>query len=321
MVPDQDVFPVEVHELQQADMARLKNWNQLFAGRSSFKIASLIALAATCLITLSVLAWNIGTYWQRQIVGLRIFADRSVGQLLFSRVTFQPFRFLVSTMLLADPPSLNISFAQVLIAVAVVVAGAGAGHVGSLCHQSPIRTRTKQALVKQVGVWGLSLSDRRVGVDGLRLTLVTGQVLGYTLLFHVAASGGFVFLMVAIAFLYLPTGPDYADDRSGRREIWWAARWSAWALVVSSLVAAGTMLVSMLPVLDTQGLLQMATLHRYAGLAVVVSAIFHLYSLTCARLGWRLVPEFPQYPDSHWMTTGAAGIAASVSIQPASARG
>jgi hypothetical protein len=66
LVPDQDVFPVEVHELQQADMARLKNWNQLFAGRSSFKIASLIALAATCLITLSVLAWNIGTYWQRK---------------------------------------------------------------------------------------------------------------------------------------------------------------------------------------------------------------------------------------------------------------
>ncbi len=66
LVPDQELLPVRVHELQQADMVRLKNWNQLFAGRSSFKIASLIALAATCLITLSVMAWNIGTYWQRK---------------------------------------------------------------------------------------------------------------------------------------------------------------------------------------------------------------------------------------------------------------
>ncbi len=66
LVPDQELLPMRVHELQQADMVRLKNWNQLFAGRSSFKIASLIALAATCLITLSVLAWNIGSYWQRR---------------------------------------------------------------------------------------------------------------------------------------------------------------------------------------------------------------------------------------------------------------
>ncbi|MEO8270690.1 MAG: hypothetical protein ABI557_13285, partial [Aureliella sp.] len=48
LVPAQELSSVRVHELQQADMVRLKNWNQLFAGRSSFKIASLIALAATC---------------------------------------------------------------------------------------------------------------------------------------------------------------------------------------------------------------------------------------------------------------------------------
>lgn len=63
LVPDQDIASVKVHSLQHADLERLKNWNQVFAGRASFKIASLIALAATCLITLSVLAWNIGVCW------------------------------------------------------------------------------------------------------------------------------------------------------------------------------------------------------------------------------------------------------------------
>lgn len=66
LLPEQELLPLKVHEMQGADMVRLKNWNQLFEGRSSFKIASLLALAATCLITFSALAWNIGSYWQRK---------------------------------------------------------------------------------------------------------------------------------------------------------------------------------------------------------------------------------------------------------------
>lgn len=191
-------------------------------------------------------------------------------------------------MLLADLPSLNISFAQVLIAVAVIVAVVLV--LATLVLYTTSRHsqggRSRHWLSKLVyGAYLFLIAVLAVTAFGS--LLATGHVLGYALLFHVAASGGFVFLMVAIAFLYLPTGADQADGRSGRRESWWAPRWSAWALVISSLVVAGTMLVSMLPVLDTEGLLEMATLHRYAGLAVVISAIFHLYSLTCVRLGWR----------------------------------
>ena len=61
LIPGQKIAPVNVADLQRADVERLRNWNQVFAGRASFKVASLIALAATCLITLSVLAWNIGS--------------------------------------------------------------------------------------------------------------------------------------------------------------------------------------------------------------------------------------------------------------------
>ncbi len=114
-----------------------------------------------------------------------------------------------------------------------------------------------------------------------------GHLDGYALMAHTAAAGAFVFLMVAIAFLYLPTEVDATDIRNVRIPSWWGSRGSAWALVVSSIAAAATMLLSMLPILDTPGLLVMATLHRYAGLAVVVSAILHVFSLTCVRLGWR----------------------------------
>lgn len=191
-------------------------------------------------------------------------------------------------MLLADLPSLNISFTQVLIAVAVIVAVVLV--VATLIPYTTPRQYQRGPTRHWLSwlVYGAYLFLIAVlAVTAFGSIVTSGHVSGYPLLFHVAASGGFVFLMVAIAFLYLPTGADEEDVRSGRQESWWAPRWSAWALVISSLVAAGTMLASMLPVLDTAGLLQMAMLHRYAGLAVVVSAIFHLYSLVCVHLGWR----------------------------------
>lgn len=117
--------------------------------------------------------------------------------------------------------------------------------------------------------------------------LQTGHVSGDALLVHVAAAGGFVFLMVAIAFLYLPSAGDGRSVRARAFSRWWAARWSAWGLVASSLVAAASMLVSMLPVLDTQGLVSIASVHRYAGVAVVATAILHVYCLLCQRWGWR----------------------------------
>ncbi len=114
-----------------------------------------------------------------------------------------------------------------------------------------------------------------------------GRLSGYALQLHVAAAGGFVFLMAIIAALYLPMSSEAAFESSTLARPWWAVDWSAWALILSSLLAAGTMLLSMLPLLDTQELRDVAVLHRYAGLAVVVAAILHAYSLICRRLGWR----------------------------------
>jgi hypothetical protein len=65
LLPDQETTAVKAHQLQEADMLRLSTWNQLFAGRSIFKIAGLIALGLAGLITVAAVAVNIGTYWRR----------------------------------------------------------------------------------------------------------------------------------------------------------------------------------------------------------------------------------------------------------------
>ena len=65
VLPDQETSSVAMHRLQGADMERLSTWNLLFMGRSSFKIAGLVALALTGLITLAAMASNVGAGWRR----------------------------------------------------------------------------------------------------------------------------------------------------------------------------------------------------------------------------------------------------------------
>ncbi len=64
VLPEQYVAPVKVHVLQNADMPRLQNWNKMFAGRSTFKIASLAAFAVACLVTLIAFARSAGSAWR-----------------------------------------------------------------------------------------------------------------------------------------------------------------------------------------------------------------------------------------------------------------
>ncbi|GIW97652.1 MAG: hypothetical protein KatS3mg111_0985 [Pirellulaceae bacterium] len=110
---------------------------------------------------------------------------------------------------------------------------------------------------------------------------------GYALLAHVAASGAFLFLLLCLSLFFLPRGTDRTGQPHELEHRWWLARWSAWMLVGSSIVAAATMLVSMLPLADTNGLLLLAQVHRVGGLAVLVSLILHVYAMSVTRAGWR----------------------------------
>lgn len=125
-----------------------------------------------------------------------------------------------------------------------------------------------------------------LGVTGFGSIVRVGFMAGDALLVHIVAAGAFTFLLVAIAWLFLPH-PPRAGGSFRYEHRWWLARWSAWLLVLSSLAAAGTMFLSMLPILDTVGLAQVVELHRYAGLAAVAAAVLHGYAVTATRLGWR----------------------------------
>jgi hypothetical protein len=124
-----------------------------------------------------------------------------------------------------------------------------------------------------------------LGASSLGAIVQFGHMSGYALLAHVAAAGGFTFLLVAVAYLYLPWNRGDYSERTSQR--WWLVRWSGWALILCSIAAAVTMFLSMLPVLNTNELLRAAEIHRFSGLAVVAAALLHVYSLGCTKLGLR----------------------------------
>lgn len=64
-LPGQETSEIAVNELQKADMQRLAQWSQMFEGRSAFKIASLIAFALACVITVSAVAVNLSSLWRK----------------------------------------------------------------------------------------------------------------------------------------------------------------------------------------------------------------------------------------------------------------
>lgn len=65
MLPGQTPDSIAAIDLQNPDRVKLDTWNQLFAGRSQFKIAGLIALGLTCLVALSAMVWNLSSWFRR----------------------------------------------------------------------------------------------------------------------------------------------------------------------------------------------------------------------------------------------------------------
>lgn len=110
--------------------------------------------------------------------------------------------------------------------------------------------------------------------------LQLGVMQHYALMAHTAAAGAFVFLLLPVAFSYLPRTLRGQDS-------WWLESLFAWLLVLSSMIVASTMLISMLPAVNTNQLLLLTDVHRYAGLTTAVSAILHLFTLIGRHSGVR----------------------------------
>lgn len=126
-----------------------------------------------------------------------------------------------------------------------------------------------------------------LGITSFGTLLYQEHLGGYALLAHVGVAGAFVFLLAAVAWFFLPNGSTADKPGFTRDERWWFARWTAFGLVLSGIATAATMFTSMLPILDTQGLLEFAMLHRYAGLSTLVFAVLHGYALACTHFNLR----------------------------------
>lgn len=124
-----------------------------------------------------------------------------------------------------------------------------------------------------------------VAVTGLGLTsyvplLFGGPMQHWSLLLHLMLAGAFVGLLGLLAVLFNPvrTGWPLADRRT-----WWLPQVLLWILLLSGLATACSMLVGMMPWLDTEGLELAVQLHRYCGLAAVVSSLLYGVCLVAGR--------------------------------------
>jgi hypothetical protein len=139
-------------------------------------------------------------------------------------------------------------------------------------------------------------------VAGLSLTsfgslLTQGVLEHWALLAHVGLAGAFVFVMVLFALVWNPVvlsvnrspivtaNPE--SPPAPTASIWWLAKLSLWGVLICSIVTAASMLIAMLPILDTDGMHASTSLHRLSGLALLICLVVHLYSLALRKLGWR----------------------------------
>lgn len=190
--------------------------------------------------------------------------------------------------LIAEMSFPKIPFSQVLLYAMILLAVMlGISLVSLLTHPKKIAERHHRNWLSRLLYAVFIALTGILGLTSFGSILRFGHMSGYALLMHVGAAGAFVFLLLVLAILYLPRATLSGNERYAAEGRWWLARWSAWAFILGGIVAAGTMFLSMLPLLDTTGLLTVAEIHRYAGLVVVMAASLHCYSLFCVRLGLR----------------------------------
>lgn len=118
---------------------------------------------------------------------------------------------------------------------------------------------------------------------------VHGNVRRWTLLIHVAAAGVLLPTLMVVALgwsrwaLHPPSKQPVEPGQRRRFLARW--QWAYWSALLAGVITAGTMLISMVPVLDSRGLSLMLTIHAYSGLVCFVALVIHAYCLLTARWG------------------------------------
>lgn len=167
--------------------------------------------------------------------------------------------------------------------------------------------RGKSTILTRLIYLGLFVSVIVLAVTSFYAVIAHGAMHGWFLLIHVLAAGAFVGAFALIALLWAvpnlfgrgrpgrATSNDDDDDddddaedalpASRRQRFGGLAKLAFWAMLITGVVTAGTMLLSMLPVFGTDDMLDLIAVHRYAGLALVVAVIIHFYLLVMGRFG------------------------------------
>jgi hypothetical protein len=110
--------------------------------------------------------------------------------------------------------------------------------------------------------------------------LVEGSVRGLLLIGHMMAGGLFA---VALPIFLLIFAEAARFDRAARGPLNPTEKTIFWLAMIAGGVSLGTIVLTMLPLLDTHTIETMMLIHRYSGLIMVVLLAPHVYALNAQR--------------------------------------
>lgn len=128
-----------------------------------------------------------------------------------------------------------------------------------------------------------------LGATSIYSVLAHGHMEEWFLLVHLTGAGMFTACLALIALTFAHrnrfAGRKQTEDQRINAPFGGLAKITFWLILVSGVATAGTMLFSMLPIMGTHDMEQMLTIHRYAGLMLVVATVVHVYLVVMGKLG------------------------------------
>jgi len=196
-------------------------------------------------------------------------------------------------------------YPNVIVAALIATAGFILLHLLLSFSRGPRTHRPRWSLLTKLIYLGAIGSVVVLAGTSFYSVLAHGAMHGWFLFLHLFGAGAFVVFLLLIAVMWavpsklFSAPPAPADEPLDRQvtidtidvhppsasRFHWIAKVAFWLMLISGVVTAGTMLVSMLPLLGTADMNQMITLHRYAGLVLVVATVVHLYTVLLSRAG------------------------------------
>jgi len=119
-----------------------------------------------------------------------------------------------------------------------------------------------------------------------------GELGGWSLLLHLVGGGTLIAILPIAALLWLGAARRNSGTR-GALPPPWQPEWSVagillGSVLVTGLLTASSMLLGMLPLLDTDQMQYMLTVHAYSGLALGVTTIVYLTRFVAAGGGHQM---------------------------------